>query len=58
MLSIQKSPHDKNGLEYVASSSDIPSSSKTVFVPPIVPKLPPVIEDKQKEKVNDEVPGT
>jgi hypothetical protein len=58
MLSIQKSPHDKTGLGYVASSSDIPSSSKTVFVPPIVPELPPIIEDKQKEKVNDEVPGT
>jgi hypothetical protein len=56
MLSIQKSPHDKTGLGYVAS--DIPSSSKTVFVPPTVPELPPVIEDKQKEKVNDDVPGT
>jgi hypothetical protein len=32
MLSIQKSPHDKSGLGYVAPSSDIPSSSKTVFV--------------------------
>jgi hypothetical protein len=58
MLSIQKSPHDKTGLGYVASSSNIPSSSKTVFVPPTVPELPPVIEDKQKEKVNDDVPGT
>jgi hypothetical protein len=58
MLSIQKSPHDKTGLGYVASSYDIPSSSKTVFVPPIVPELPPIIEDKQKEKVNDDVPGT
>jgi hypothetical protein len=58
MLSIQKSPHDKIGLGYVASSSDIPSSSKTVFVPPTVPELPPIIEDKQKEKVNDDVPGT
>jgi hypothetical protein len=46
MLSIQKSPHDKTGLGYVASSSDIPSSSKTVFVPPTVLELPPVIEDK------------
>jgi hypothetical protein len=57
MLSIQKSPNDKTGLEYVASSSDVPSTSKTVFVKPTVPKLPPAIEDKQKEKVNDEVPG-
>jgi hypothetical protein len=58
MLSIQKSPHDKTGLGYVASSSDIPSSSKTVSVPPTVPELPPVIEDKQKEKVNDDVLDT
>jgi hypothetical protein len=50
MLSIQKSLHDKTGLGYVVSSYDIPSSSKTVFVPPTVPKLPLVIEDKQKEK--------
>jgi hypothetical protein len=56
MLSIQKSPHDKTGLGYVAS--DVPSSSKTVFVPPTVPDLPPSIEDKQKEKVTDDVPGT
>jgi len=26
-------------------------------VPPTVPELPPVIEEKQKEKVNDDVPG-
>jgi hypothetical protein len=58
MLSIQKSPRDKTGLGYVASSSDIPSSSKTMFVPPTVPELPLVIEDKQKEKGNDYVPGT
>jgi hypothetical protein len=57
MLSIQKSPHDKTGLRYVVSSSDIISSSKTVFVPPTVLKLPPVIEEKQKEKVNDDVLG-
>jgi hypothetical protein len=58
MLSIRKSPNDKTGLRYVASSSDVPSSSKIVFVKPIVPKLPPNVEDKQKEKVNDDVPGT
>jgi hypothetical protein len=58
ILSIHKSPHDKTGLGYVASSSDIPFSSKIVFVPPTIPELPPVIEDKQKEKVNDDVPGT
>jgi hypothetical protein len=37
MLSIQKSPNDKIGLGYVAPSSDVPSSSKTVFVKPTVP---------------------
>jgi hypothetical protein len=58
MLSIQKSPTDKIGLEYVASSSDAPFSSKTVFVKPIVPEPPPTVEDRGKEKVNDDVPGT
>jgi hypothetical protein len=58
MLSIQKSPNDKTGLVYVASSSDVPSSSKTVFVKPTVPELSPAVEDKQKEKVNDDIPGT
>jgi hypothetical protein len=58
MLSIQKRPNDKTGLGYVASSSDVPSSSKTVFVKPTVPELSPAVEDKQKEKVNDDVPGT
>ena len=57
MLSIQKSPNDKTGLGYVASFSDVPSSSKTVFVKPTVPELPPAVEDKQKEKVNDDVLG-
>jgi hypothetical protein len=46
MLSIQKSPNDKTSLGYVASSSDVPSSSKTVFVKPTVPELPPTVEDK------------
>jgi hypothetical protein len=58
MLSIQKSPNDKTGLGYVASSSDIPSSSKTIFVKPAVLELPLAVEDKQKEKVNDDVPDT
>jgi hypothetical protein len=34
MLSIQKSPNDKTGLGYVVSTSDIPFTSKTVFVKP------------------------
>jgi hypothetical protein len=57
MISIQKSPNDKTGLGYVAPSSDIPSSSKTMFVKPTFPESPPTVEDKKKEKVNDDVPG-
>jgi hypothetical protein len=57
MLSIQKSPTDKTGLGYVAPSSDAPTS-KTVFVKPTVPEPLPTVEDKRKDKVNDDVPGT
>jgi hypothetical protein len=38
MLSIQKCPTDKTRFGYVAFTSDIPSSSKTVFVKPTVPE--------------------
>jgi hypothetical protein len=48
MLSIHKSPTDKIGLRYVASSSDIPSTSRTVFVKPTVPEPPSVGLDKGK----------
>jgi hypothetical protein len=58
ILSIQKSPTDKTGLRYVAPSSDAPFTSKTVFVKPAVPEPPPIAEDKGKDKVNDDVPGT
>jgi hypothetical protein len=58
MLSIQKSPTDKTSLRYVAPSSDAPSTSKTVFVKPTVPKPPRTTEDKGKDKINDDVPGT
>jgi hypothetical protein len=58
MLSIQKSPNDKTGLGYVASFSDVPSPPKTVFVKPPVSKPPPTVEDKGKDKVNGDVPGT
>jgi hypothetical protein len=57
-LSIQKSPADKTGLGYVAPSFDAPSTSKTVFVKPTVPEPPPTVEDKGKDKVNNDVPGT
>jgi hypothetical protein len=58
MLSIQKSPTDKTSLEYVASPTDTPSISKTVFVKPAVPEPPPIAEDKGKDKIDDDVPGT
>jgi hypothetical protein len=58
MLSIQKSPTDKTGLGYVAPSSDAPSTSNIVFVKPTAPETPPTVEDKGKDKVNDDVPST
>jgi hypothetical protein len=56
MLSIQKSPTDKTGLAYVTPSSDAPSTSKTIFVKPAVPEPPPTVEDKGKDKVDNDVP--
>jgi hypothetical protein len=58
MLSIQKSPTDKTDLGYVAPPSDIPSTSSTVFVKPVVPEPPPTVEDKRKDKINGDVLGT
>jgi hypothetical protein len=55
MLSIQKSPTDKNGLRYVAYTSDIPSTSKTVFVKPTVPEPPTTYVDKGKEVIGGDV---
>jgi hypothetical protein len=55
MLSIQKSPIDKTGLGYVASSSNAPSISKTVLLKPAVPESPPIAKEKEKDKVNDDV---
>jgi hypothetical protein len=49
MLSIQKCPTDKTGLEYVSPSTfDIPSTSHTIFVKPVIPESPPSIVDKGK----------
>jgi hypothetical protein len=58
MLSIQKSPTDKTGLGYVAPPTNTPSTSKTIFLKPAVPDPPPIAEDKRKDKINDDVPGT
>jgi hypothetical protein len=46
MLSIQNSPTDKTGLGYVAPSSEVPSTSKTVFVKPTVSKPLPLLRIK------------
>jgi hypothetical protein len=46
MLSIQKSPTNKIGLRYAAPSSDIPSTSRTVFLKPTVLKSSPTVVDK------------
>jgi hypothetical protein len=44
MLSIQKSPNDKTRLGYIASTSDIPFTSKTMFVKPTVPEPPTTVK--------------
>jgi hypothetical protein len=56
MLSIQKSPTDKTGLGYVASPSDISSTSRTIFVKPIVLEPPSVGLDKGKKVTEGDVP--
>jgi hypothetical protein len=58
MLSIQKSPIDKTGLGYVVSSSDIPSTSRTIFVKPTVPEPPSADLDKGKEVIDGNVPAS
>jgi hypothetical protein len=55
MLSIQKSPTDKLGLGYVASTSDIPSTSKTLFVKPTVPEPLLSCVDKGKAIIGGDV---
>jgi hypothetical protein len=56
MLSIQKCPTDKTRLGYVDSTFDIPSTSNTVFVKPIVPEPPPAGVDKGKVVIKGEDP--
>jgi hypothetical protein len=57
MLSIQKCPTDKTGLEYVPPSSyDTPSTSKTIFVKPVRLESPPSRVDKGKTVMKREVP--
>jgi predicted nuclease with TOPRIM domain len=58
LLSIQKSPTDKTGLRHVAPSSNIPSTSRTVFIKPIVPESSPIVVDKGKDIINGYIPIT
>jgi hypothetical protein len=58
MLSIKKSPTDKTGLRYVAPPSDIPSTSRTVFVKLIVPKPPLIVMDKGNDVISGHIPVT
>jgi hypothetical protein len=55
MLSVQKRPIDKTGLGYVASTSNIPSTSMTVFVKPTVPEPLPACWDKGKAVIRGDV---
>jgi hypothetical protein len=57
MLSIQKCPTDKTGLEYTTSTSDIPSTFKTLCVKPTVPEPPPACMDKGKAVIGRDVPA-
>jgi hypothetical protein len=58
MLSIQKSPTDKTGLGYVASPSDIPSTSRIIFVKPTVLEPPTTVRDNRKEVIGGDIPAT
>jgi hypothetical protein len=49
---------NKTSLGYVVPLSDIPYTSKTIFVKPIIPKPPSTVEDKGKDKINGDDPPT
>jgi hypothetical protein len=55
MLSVHKSLTYRTGLGYVAFTSDIPSTSKNVFVKPTVPEPPPACMDKGKAIIGEDV---
>jgi len=58
MMSIQKSPTGKTGLKYVAPPSNIPSTSRTIFVKPIVPEPPVTVVDKGNDIIGGDIPIT
>jgi hypothetical protein len=55
MLSIPKSPIDKTGLGYVAPPSDIPSTSRTIFVKPTILEPLLTIVDKGKDIISGDI---
>jgi uncharacterized protein YifE (UPF0438 family) len=55
LLSIQKCPTDKIRLGYVPTSDTL-STSKTIFVRPVIPESPPPRMDKGKAVMEGEVP--
>jgi len=55
MLSVHNSSSDKTCLVYVASSFDIASTSKTVFVKPTVPEPQIAYVDKDKGITGGEI---
>jgi hypothetical protein len=57
VLFVQKSPTDKTRHEYVASTFDIPSSSKTVFIKPTLPKPPTTYVNNGKEVICGDTPA-
>jgi hypothetical protein len=58
MLSIQKSPINKTRLGYVASPSNIPSTSRTVFVKSTILEPSTTIRDKRKEVIGGDILAT
>jgi len=58
MLSIQKSPIDKTRLRYVVPPSDIPSTSRSVFVKATLPEPPLTIVDKGKDVIGGDISVT
>jgi hypothetical protein len=59
MLSIQEFSTSMTGLRYVPPSIyDTPSTSKTIFVKPVILESPPIRVDKGKAVMEGEVPIT
>jgi hypothetical protein len=55
MLSIQKSPTNKTGLGYVAPPSDIPFTSRIVFVKPTISEPSLTVVDKGMDIIGGDI---